>query len=336
MKYRVVLFCTFFALAFFSASAQEIGGRPNRDNHDSSIMSTVTGNVLSTDGHAVNDATVEVRNAMTGEVVKSGYTLPNGTFEFDNVPSGRYEIVARSGLQEVRQQVQIDSSLTQLTLRMATTAEGAGSAGGDTVTVAEMKISDKARKAVQKAEEAFKKQKLDQARRETEKALQIAPGYARALTLLGILDLNENQAPKAQQEVEAAVKSDSNYGLAYVVLGAIYNVAGRFDDALRTLREGIARVPNSWQAYFESSKADLGKGQFAEALRNANKAAQFASADYPPIHLVRAHALLGLKDYTQAVSELEHYLGGEPNGADSAQARRTLDQVRAYMASNHK
>ena len=55
--------------------------------------------------------------------------------------------------------------------------------------------------------------------------------------------------------------------------------------------------PASWQAHFEFSKALLGKGQFPAALRQANKAAELAPVNYPAIHLVRAHALLGVKDY---------------------------------------
>ena len=55
-----------------------------------------------------------------------------------------------------------------------------------------------------------------------------------------------------------------------------------------------------------------------------------------PIHLIKAHALLGLKNYDLAVAELEQFLGNRPDGVDSAKARETLNQVRAFMAASGK
>jgi hypothetical protein len=57
---------------------------------------------------------------------------------------------------------------------------------------------------------------------------------------------------------------------------------------------------------------------------------------YAPAHLVRAHALLGLKAYSDAVAELETAIGDDPSGANSEEARRTLGQVKAFMATAKK
>jgi hypothetical protein len=50
------------------------------------------------------------------------------------------------------------------------------------------------------------------------------------------------------------------------------------------------------------------------------------------MHLVKAHALLGLKNYTEAQNELEAFLTRDPNGVDSAQVRHTLDEVKSFTA----
>ncbi|MGZ4826269.1 MAG: hypothetical protein ACXVY9_02820, partial [Terriglobales bacterium] len=79
-----------------------------------------------------------------------------------------------------------------------------------------------------------------------------------------------------------------------------------------------------------------GKGQFEAALRQINKAAQMAPPNYSAIHLVRAHALLGVKDYNQAVAELEQFIVADPGNSESAKARETLGQVKALMDSHGK
>ena len=115
--------------------------------------------------------------------------------------------------------------------------------------------------------------------------------------------------------------------------GAAQNQTSKFDDAVRTLQRGISLNPASWQAYFEMGKAFVGKGDFPTAIRNLDQAQQMAPATYAPLHLVKAHALLGMKNYTDAMAELEKYLEKDPNGQSSVQARQTLEKVRAFVAT---
>jgi regulator of sirC expression with transglutaminase-like and TPR domain len=84
------------------------------------------------------------------------------------------------------------------------------------------------------------------------------------------------------------------------------------------------------------AKAQLGKGDYQKALAAIDRAGQTGPAEYAPIHLVRAHALLGLKAYQQAMVELETYVSGDPKGADVANVRKTLDQVKAFVATSKK
>jgi len=206
-----------------------------------------------------------------------------------------------------------------------------------TVSVAELKVPDKARTAYEKAEAAFDQHKIGEAQRKIDKALQIFPRYTQALTLRGIIDLTQYQPAKAREPLEQAVQYDPSDGIALIALGATYNALARFDDALRILDRGLTLAPSNWQAHFETAKALLGKGQYQGSLREVDKARRLAPARFAAtLHLVRAHALLGLKSYGPAATELEQYLGEEPNGPNSQEARRTLDQVRAFTADGQK
>ena len=293
----------------------------------------MSGSIATLDGTPVRDARIEVRDLLNGTLITAGYSLPNGTFSFFNLPTGQYEVRAVVGLQEVRERVDLQNVEQQVSLHLA---QGGPQASGGTISVAEMRIPDKARKEFEKADEAFNKHKLDDARAHCEKSLALSPNYSRALTLSALLDLSENKLEDAAQKAEQALKSDYGYGLGYIVLGSIYNAMQRYDDSLRTLERAMPLVPTSWQAHFEMAKSLLGKGDYQRSLASSDRALQMVPMEYAPIHLIRAHALLGLRSYSEAMIELEKYLGDEPHGADTANVRKTLDQVKAFVATSKK
>ena len=98
------------------------------------------------------------------------------------------------------------------------------------------------------------------------------------------------------------------------------------------MQHGLGLEPNSWQGHFELSKTLIAQRQYEAALGQLGKA-EDENAKYAMIHLLKAHALLGLKNYPDAMAELETYLQREPNGTASAQAKQTLDKVRAFVAA---
>lgn len=332
MKYRFLAVSVFCTLLACNAVAQRTFG--GVDNVHNSSMLALSGTVSLLDGAPVRDARVEVHDLMSGTLITSAYSLPNGSFTFYGVPRGHYEIRATSGLQEARERVDLESIDQQVTLHLTQRSDAKDS--GATVSVAEMRVPDKAKKEYEKAEQAFAKHKLDEAAAHCAKALAEAPSYARALTLSALLDLSTNKLLDAVQVGEQAIKADYGYGLAYVVLASAYNALQRYDDSLRTLERAMPLVPNSWQAHFEMAKSYLGKGDYQHSLESADRAERIAPPQYGPIHLVRAHALLGLKAYQEAVAELEKYVGADPKGVYAADARKTLDQVKAFVATAKK
>lgn len=337
MKYRV-LSVTIIVLFLVAASVAQIDAMSAAPPSEraAQLGLSVSGVVLNTDGKPVKDARVEVHMLSNGEIVTAGYSLPGGSFSFNNVPVGQYEVRAVAGLQEATQRIDVGNfGVNDITLRVAGAAGGPGSSSA-TVSMTELRVPEKAKKEYEKAEEAFKKQKEKEAQEHCEKALKADPSYSRALSLSALLDVMGNNLDSAREKAEQSVKSDPGYGMGYVVLGAIYNTLQRYDDAVRTLNAALPLVPNAWQAHFELSRALLGKGQYHEALKESDRAIQGAPENYAPGHLLRAHVLLGLKDYNDAVAELEKCIGADPNGANSVEARRTLGQVKSFMAMASK
>jgi tetratricopeptide (TPR) repeat protein len=328
--FTFVLFCVVFAVAQHPLNDRVPSGLPNDD-----VISTVSGSVRTFDNRPAANARVEVRNVETGQTVASAYTNDNGTFDINSIPNGSYEISAVSGLDEARERLEMRGGAGSVVSLRLPRPEGSQAGNADSVSVAQFKVPGKARAAFKKAESAMNHQKTDEAQKYVAEALQGYPEYAEALTLRGILKLDANDAAGAAADLEHAVKADPSYSLAYIALGAVYNTQSKFEDAARTIDRGIALSPRSWQGYFEMGKALLGKGDYQASVRQLTKAESLGPREYPLLHLVKAHALLGMKDYPEAMAELETYLQkAPPDDQVSAEARQTLAKVKAFAGSN--
>lgn len=321
-------------------SAQDLGRLdqraitfPGSDASEARTTSNISGAVRTQDDRPVSDARIEIRSLSTGALAASGYSSPSGSFEVGSIPEGDYEVIATSGLSESRERVHVSGLDASVTLRMPHISDSSPT-GESTISVAAMKVPDKAKKEFEKAREALVKNNVEESRKHLAKALGIYPQYSDALTLRGVTAMASNDLQSAAEDLNAAIQHDSNNALAYVAIGSLYNMSQRFDDALRALDRGIALNPSSWQAFFEMSKAELGKGDFEAALRKATKAEQLVGKVYDPIYLIKAHAMLGLKNYSAAIAEFEKYLSSEKNDTASiSEVRQQIEQLRSFTAS---
>jgi tetratricopeptide (TPR) repeat protein len=132
-------------------------------------------------------------------------------------------------------------------------------------------------------------------------------------------------------DLDKAVKADSNYAMAYMVMGSALNMQSKFDEAIRALERGESLAPNYWQAHFEMGKAFIGKGDYPAALSQLQRAQAMTSQEYPLIYLLEAHALLAMKQYPEAMTALQSYLQKEPAGPNRTEAEKMLEKAQAFV-----
>lgn len=300
-------------------------------------FNSISGSVFSADNRPMGNVRVELRDGNTGTLLSSAYTGVGGSFEFPQLPQGRYEVVAFSGAQQVQEQVEVTSMATSVNLRLPVTSTAANDGNGrQTVSVAQYKVPEAARKELRKAREASLKNKTDDAQQHLQKALELDPDYADALTLRAILKLDAKDSEGAVSDLRKAIQSDGSYAMAYLVLGSAFNTQRKFDDAIHALERGQSLAPDAWQAYFEMGRAYSGKTDYEAAVHQLDRAQSLAPQEYPAIRLIRAYALMGLTRYGDAIADLQTYLLKNPNGADAEKARKMLQQAQASMAAAQK
>ena len=295
----------------------------------------ISGSVRSADGQAVTDATITVRK--DSRDILTIYTAPDGSFEIARVPTGEVELVAKQGLNEASEHISVMPGSNWVHLTLAT---GAGSnAKGASVTAAQLAVPAKARRDLEKAQDALHKKKLSDATRLIQRALVVWPHYAEALLLRAVMERQANSPQLAAADAEQAVGCDPNYPISYFVLGSVYNDLDRSDDAIRTLDHGISIGPTYWQGYYEMSRALLRKGDFPAALRQAEHSSSLAPKEFASIHLVKGYAFLGMNNSSAARTELETYVKMKPDAESAARAKAVLAQISATaspMAPNSK
>jgi lipopolysaccharide biosynthesis regulator YciM len=319
----------FFLLTSF-AWTQDL---PIRRSFGQGSLSTLTVTVRDSANQPIADARVEVRPVMSIGNSVSGYTNRSGIFEATGMSDGAYEIVAQKGVTQTTERVELGAGLMTLSIRLENTAPDAAEIGDRaTVSLGQYKVPKKAREEYKKAESALSDRKLDESHKHLAKALEIYPDFAEALTMRGIVNLEAKNFDAAISDLDHAIKSDSGYSMSYIAMGAAYNMTQRFDDALRVLDRGVSLAPQSWQAYFEVSKAQIGKSNYEAAIRAADKAQALSDGRYPLVHLLKAHAMLALKQYDPAMGELQAFIDQAPKAPEAEGARTTLEQVRAFVA----
>jgi len=258
-------------------------------------------------------------------------TNSSGSFEFSLAPAGTYLVVATAGLQQVSERVDTSAFPAMVNLRLPANKPEDGVAG-HSISVAQYRIPAKAREEYRKAHEALEKGKMDETGKHLARALELCPNYADALTLRGVLALNKKDPQAAMVDLDKAIKADGNYAMAYIVMGSALNMELKFDEAIHTLQRGESLAPNFWQTYFEMGKAYLGKADYPAAFKQLERAENITPTEYPLINLLKGQALLGMKQYPEAMSLLQAFLQKNPQDANCDHARRMLEQAQAFMA----
>lgn len=197
---------------------------------------------------------------------------------------------------------------------------------GATISIARLREPRTAQKLYLNALNALAKQNYVETQRKLDQALKIYPPFPEALTLYGITHAVARQWEQAEQNLQTAIQTDPGCAPAYVVLAGVYNAQLRFDDAQECTQHAVAAGANTWDLQYEIARILIGKRQYESTLETTETALHLKRHG-SLLHLAKAHALLGLRRYSQAATELKAYLRYQPSGDGSQHARDLLQKI---------
>jgi Flp pilus assembly protein TadD len=284
-----------------------------------------------------------------GATISSGYTDDQGKFGFYGLGSNPYHVVIHDErFDPVDQLVVLDTSITivsmaqiSLTPREPVKKEPLPNRepGSNPYLIDPVEyrrhFPKKAIKEFDKGVEADKNQKRDEAIRDYEKSILLAPDFYPAHNNLGSDYLSKADFAGAEKQFTEVLRVNQNDSQAYFNLGNVLTLTHRFDEAEKVLQQGLQRRPDSAFGHFLLGSLYSRTGRGREAEDNLHNALQL-DPTMPQVYLQLVNLYLQQKRSKDAATELRTFLKLFPNDGFAPKAKGVLQGLEAKAErSNH-
>jgi hypothetical protein len=275
-----------------------------------------------------------------GFAAPSQYTDTNGQFHFDRVKDGDYQVSVRKiGYATAQLSISVSgghASNVDVDLRPEHSESEAGSKAGtgppETVSTHELKVPQRARDESAKGKDLMAKSDYAGAIAEFQKATDDFPSYYEAYVRMGVAQYMAGHAPDALRSFQKSIDlSGGKYSEAFFDLADVLNDTGDFSGAQVVARQQI-ELDQSWQGYFQLSRALLGLKQYPDAEHAAKKCRDL-NARYRPVYDVLKDIHIAMHDYSGALDDIDAYLKLDPNSPASQQMRAIREQFVKALAN---
>jgi Flp pilus assembly protein TadD len=266
-----------------------------------------------------------------GELLQEALADLDGNFKFQNLSPGLYKIVVRlTGFKEIEQEVEIigrGGITRRLMLEMQPEPVSNAIGATPTVSVAELRIPDKADKEYRKGKDDLRNEKYANAIKHFRKAIEIYPAFPQVHSDLGLACQRSGDLAGAEQAFLACLKVDPAFLFARLNLAELYISTGRRDEARQLIEETAALHPEAGQAHLALGKLYLDDGQLEQAEAACRRAAELPETS-SDVYMLLAKIYLKQNRFPELVQALEDYLAKDPTGPYAEQVRQTLTQVK--------
>jgi tetratricopeptide (TPR) repeat protein len=209
-------------------------------------------------------------------------------------------------------------------------------AEGTTLSATSYQAPKDAKKAYEKGLEDIKKEKLDDAQKQLEKAVQIYPQYAIAWQKLGNLYDQQKQTASARKAYEQAITADPKYVPPYISIALIEASQENWKDVVTMTQRSIDLDPLSFPvAYYLNSLANYRLNNLEAAEKGARNAERYDQQHrMPQVHLLLGSILSDNKSYSEAITEYSAFLKLVPDSKDAAAVRARVTNLEKLAAAN--
>jgi cytochrome c-type biogenesis protein CcmH/NrfG len=191
-----------------------------------------------------------------------------------------------------------------------------------------------ARKALEKATEAFKKRHPDAALKELKKAVEIYPRYALAWFDLGRVYESEKLFKEAADAYRHSVNADDRYLYPYERLCILTARQEQWPQVLELTNRVIRLDPYDFpRAYYFSAIANLNLNDLDAAEKSAQEAVTLDLPANPRAGYVLGVILARKQNFTAALDLLRAYLKAAPKSIDVEMVKRQVAELEKYVAS---
>jgi tetratricopeptide (TPR) repeat protein len=214
-------------------------------------------------------------------------------------------------------------------------------------SAAPLKAPKKAKKLLDQALNAYKKEDLKKSEALFKSAIAEYPNYSEAWLQLGMLYQKQKRDPEARVALEKAIAIDKSSAAACVQLGWVAireateaikldpkKAEAKWKEVAEVSERAIKLSPTAFpEAYYLSALAHLNLKDAVLAERRARQMQKFDSGhQFPRTSLILAYIMMQYQDYAGAANEFRNYLNYAPQAEDADVARQKLQECERKMA----
>ena len=148
----------------------------------------------------------------------------------------------------------------------------------------------------------------------------------------------ETSLPPVQLDIDNNIPISRGLGgsaAAIISLGEVYWRQKRYDEAEKTLLNGLKLDDKSWRGYFTLARLYLDLENIAKAGPAVGRTLQL-KPDFAPGHLLAGNILLRINQRERALAAYQEYLRLEPKGEFAQQARELVQKLSKAIVENKK
>jgi len=288
--------------------------------------------VYADDRKAGSNLLVRLMEGPSSTIVQTTYTNDAGKADFRNIPVGNYHVVVSGDGIETTESALFEVDSRQVTQAQYVTVRQAEANGprpvtpqSGTVSASDLNVPSKARKQLDKANEAMVRQDWRKAAELLGKAIAIYPQYVAAYNNLGVAYGRMDDAAHEQEALQKAISLDEHFAPACENLAKLYLRQKDFSQAESLLGKAVSMDPNNGQDLTLLAYAQYMQRRYDAAIATTQKVQALTNQHLASAHYIAAKAYEHQNRSQEAFAEFQMFLKDEPTGPRA-------DHVRSDMA----
>ena len=213
-----------------------------------------------------------------------------------------------------------------------------GNVEGLTISATSLNAPKDAKKFYDKGKEALTKNKLDDAQKNFEKAVEAYPKYAMAWYELGVVNDRQKNIEAARKDFSEAMNADSKYVNPYEGLALIEAREQKWQDVADITDRMIRLNPVDFpRAYYFNAVAKLNLKQLDEAEKSAKQLVDMDTRhQFPKGEQVLGVILAQKQDYAGAADHLRKFIEVSQPGSDVELVKKQLAELEKSLAAREQ
>jgi len=204
-----------------------------------------------------------------------------------------------------------------------------GGSEGTTISATTLRAPKDAKKAYEKGLALAKKNKLEEAQTELEKAVASYPQYALAWFDLGRVQVARGHQEDARKSFEQSIRADQKYVAPYVEISRLDLQARQWQQLADTSGKAVKLDPFNYpDAFFWNAVANYNLHNLDTAEESARRAQQLDTRhQMPQVSHLMGVILAERKDFPAAAEQMRNYLKFAPQAQDAQAVRAQLSEL---------